>query len=171
MWLPCPIGPPKCPFLMSVALGVSLHPSYFTYLYFWSFASYPWLCVRVCFCTAVCALEQIWSGVDALLLSFSLSLFPLLLRFYLFLLLYSKEQQKNHKGVNKSVWEQRTKELRRQTLVSSREALYNELDPDDRWKARTGREEHNNVKDKANKRPLDLWYQCTQVMAIYNDSC
>lgn len=48
------------------------------------------------------------------------------------------------------MWEQRTKELRRQTLVSSREALYNELDPDDRWKARTGREEHNNVKDKAN---------------------
>lgn len=61
----------------------------------------------------------------------------------------SKEQQKNHKGISKSVWEQRTKELRKQTLASSREALYNELDPDDRWKARTGREEHNNVKDKA----------------------
>ncbi|XP_023813404.1 voltage-dependent P/Q-type calcium channel subunit alpha-1A isoform X10 [Oryzias latipes] len=57
-----------------------------------------------------------------------------------------KEQQKNNnKGVNQSVWEQRTKELRRQTLVSSREALYNELEADDRWKARTGREEHNNV--------------------------
>lgn len=66
----------------------------------------------------------------------------------------SKEQQKNHnKGVNKSVWEQRTKELRKQTLASSREALYNELDADDRWKARTGREEHNNVKDKAKKAP------------------
>lgn len=104
--------------------------------------------------------------------SLSLSLFPLLLRFCVFFFLYSKEQQKNHnKGVNKSVWEQRTKELRRQTLVSSREALYNELDPDDRWKARTGREEHNNVKDKANNRPLDLCYQCTQVTAIYNDSC
>lgn len=64
----------------------------------------------------------------------------------------SKEQQKNHnKAGNKSVWEQRTKELRRQTLVSSREALYNELDPDERWKARAGREEHNNVKDKATK--------------------
>lgn len=64
----------------------------------------------------------------------------------------SKEQQKNHiKGINKSVWEQRTKELRKQTLASSREALYNELDPDDRWKARTGREEQNNVKDKAKK--------------------
>lgn len=61
----------------------------------------------------------------------------------------SKEQQKNHKGLSKSVWEQRTKELRKQTLASSREALYNELDPDERWKARTGREEHNNVKDKA----------------------
>lgn len=152
-------------------MSVSLHPSYFTYLYFWSFASYPWLCVRVCFCTAVCALEQIWSGVDALLLSFSLPLSsPASFLFVFFL--YSKEQQKNHnKGVNKSVWEQRTKELRRQTLVSSREALYNELDPDDRWKARTGREEHNNVKDKANNRPLDLCYQCTQVTAIYNDSC
>uniref|UniRef100_A0A8C2AYY7 Voltage-dependent P/Q-type calcium channel subunit alpha-1A n=1 Tax=Cyprinus carpio TaxID=7962 RepID=A0A8C2AYY7_CYPCA len=42
-------------------------------------------------------------------------------------------QQKNHKGC-KSVWEQRTIELRRQTLVNSREALYNELDPEDRWK-------------------------------------
>uniref|UniRef100_A0A3B3RLK8 Voltage-dependent P/Q-type calcium channel subunit alpha-1A n=1 Tax=Paramormyrops kingsleyae TaxID=1676925 RepID=A0A3B3RLK8_9TELE len=45
----------------------------------------------------------------------------------------SKEQQKNHKG-SKSVWEQRTSELRRQTLMTSREALYNELDPEDRWK-------------------------------------
>ncbi|XP_052406392.1 voltage-dependent P/Q-type calcium channel subunit alpha-1A isoform X14 [Carassius gibelio] len=44
-----------------------------------------------------------------------------------------KEQQKNHKGC-KSVWEQRTSELRRQTLVNSREVLYNELDPEDRWK-------------------------------------
>lgn len=71
-----------------------------------------------------------------------------------FCFICSKEQQKNHtKGVNKSVWEQRTKELRKQTLASSREALYNELDPDDRWKARTGREEHNNVKDKAKKSP------------------
>ncbi|XP_062840951.1 voltage-dependent P/Q-type calcium channel subunit alpha-1A isoform X4 [Trichomycterus rosablanca] len=44
-----------------------------------------------------------------------------------------KEQQKNHKGA-KSVWEQRTCELRRQTLMTSREALYNELEPEDRWK-------------------------------------
>uniref|UniRef100_A0A4W6ENS3 Voltage-dependent P/Q-type calcium channel subunit alpha-1A n=1 Tax=Lates calcarifer TaxID=8187 RepID=A0A4W6ENS3_LATCA len=48
--------------------------------------------------------------------------------------------QKNHnKGVSKSVWEQRTKELRKQTLASSREALYNELDPDDRWKVNYSR--------------------------------
>ncbi|XP_072771791.1 voltage-dependent P/Q-type calcium channel subunit alpha-1A isoform X10 [Nerophis lumbriciformis] len=65
-----------------------------------------------------------------------------------------KEQYKNHnKGLNKSVWEQRTKELRRQTLASSREALYNELDPEDRWKARTGREEHNNVNFARQVRP------------------
>ncbi|XP_035763902.1 voltage-dependent P/Q-type calcium channel subunit alpha-1A-like isoform X2 [Neolamprologus brichardi] len=65
-----------------------------------------------------------------------------------------KEQQKNHiKGVSKSVWEQRTKELRKQTLASSREALYNELDADDRWKARTGREEHNNVNYSRHIRP------------------
>lgn len=81
----------------------------------------------------------------------------------------SKEQQKNNKGINKSVWEQRTKELRRQTIVSSREALYNELDPDERWKARTGREEQNNVKDKANKAPIDLCYQCTQVDGNHDD--
>ncbi|XP_057202245.1 voltage-dependent P/Q-type calcium channel subunit alpha-1A isoform X20 [Triplophysa rosa] len=45
----------------------------------------------------------------------------------------AKEQQKNHKGC-KSVWEQRTIELRRQTLMNSREALYNELEPEERWK-------------------------------------
>ncbi|XP_061080388.1 voltage-dependent P/Q-type calcium channel subunit alpha-1A-like isoform X3 [Conger conger] len=45
----------------------------------------------------------------------------------------AKEQQKNHKS-SKSVWEQRTSELRKQTLMTSREALYNELDPEDRWK-------------------------------------
>ncbi|KAM7386702.1 hypothetical protein PAMA_009361 [Pampus argenteus] len=65
----------------------------------------------------------------------------------------AKEQQKNHKGLSKSVWEQRTKELRKQTLASSREALYNELDPDERWKARTGREEHNNVNFSRQIRP------------------
>lgn len=45
----------------------------------------------------------------------------------------SKEQQKNHAKTNKSVWEQRTSEIRRQNLMTSREALYNELEQDD-WK-------------------------------------
>ncbi|XP_076023740.1 LOW QUALITY PROTEIN: voltage-dependent P/Q-type calcium channel subunit alpha-1A-like, partial [Genypterus blacodes] len=44
-----------------------------------------------------------------------------------------KEQQKNHAKGNKSVWEQRTSEIRRQNLMTSREALYNEMDQDD-WK-------------------------------------
>nr|XP_055040917.1 calcium channel, voltage-dependent, P/Q type, alpha 1A subunit, b isoform X13 [Misgurnus anguillicaudatus] len=43
------------------------------------------------------------------------------------------EQQKNSK-VSKSVWEQRTSEIRRQNLMTSREALYNELDAEDHWK-------------------------------------
>ncbi|KAJ8363179.1 hypothetical protein SKAU_G00120100 [Synaphobranchus kaupii] len=45
----------------------------------------------------------------------------------------AKEQQKNQKGP-KSVWEQRTSEMRRQHLMTSREALYNELDTEDHWK-------------------------------------
>ncbi|XP_037103743.1 calcium channel, voltage-dependent, P/Q type, alpha 1A subunit, b isoform X3 [Syngnathus acus] len=46
----------------------------------------------------------------------------------------AKEQQKNHaKPGGKSVWEQRTSEIRRQNLMTSREALYNELEQDD-WK-------------------------------------
>lgn len=48
-------------------------------------------------------------------------------------LVNSKEQQKNHIKGNKSVWEQRTSEIRRQNLMTSREALYNELEQDD-WK-------------------------------------
>ncbi|XP_054664011.1 voltage-dependent P/Q-type calcium channel subunit alpha-1A isoform X3 [Grus americana] len=44
-----------------------------------------------------------------------------------------KEQQKNQK-TSKSVWEQRTSELRKQNLLASREALYSELDPEERWK-------------------------------------
>ncbi|XP_039530208.1 calcium channel, voltage-dependent, P/Q type, alpha 1A subunit, b isoform X5 [Pimephales promelas] len=48
-------------------------------------------------------------------------------------LLDCKEQQKNSKG-SKSVWEQRTSEIRRQNLMTSREALYNELDAEDHWK-------------------------------------
>uniref|UniRef100_A0A4W4EVK5 Voltage-dependent P/Q-type calcium channel subunit alpha-1A n=1 Tax=Electrophorus electricus TaxID=8005 RepID=A0A4W4EVK5_ELEEL len=45
----------------------------------------------------------------------------------------AKEQQKNSKAP-KSVWEQRTSEIRRHHLMNSREALYNELDVDDHWK-------------------------------------
>uniref|UniRef100_A0A3P9KDD1 Voltage-dependent P/Q-type calcium channel subunit alpha-1A n=1 Tax=Oryzias latipes TaxID=8090 RepID=A0A3P9KDD1_ORYLA len=44
-----------------------------------------------------------------------------------------KEQQKNNNKANKSVWEQRTSEIRRQNLMTSREALYNELEQED-WK-------------------------------------
>lgn len=44
-----------------------------------------------------------------------------------------KEQQKNNIKGNKSVWEQRTSEIRRQNLMTSREALYNELEQED-WK-------------------------------------
>ena len=42
-----------------------------------------------------------------------------------------KEQQKNQKPT-KSVWEQRTSEMRKQNLLASREALYSEMDPDER---------------------------------------
>ncbi|XP_077935955.1 calcium channel, voltage-dependent, P/Q type, alpha 1A subunit, b isoform X4 [Gasterosteus aculeatus] len=45
----------------------------------------------------------------------------------------AKEQQKNNIKGNKSVWEQRTSEIRRQNLMTSREALYNELEQED-WK-------------------------------------
>ncbi|KAK5865360.1 hypothetical protein PBY51_019639 [Eleginops maclovinus] len=47
----------------------------------------------------------------------------------------AKEQQKNNisKSGSKSVWEQRTSEIRRQNLMTSREALYNELEQED-WK-------------------------------------
>ncbi|XP_061626651.1 calcium channel, voltage-dependent, P/Q type, alpha 1A subunit, b isoform X3 [Phyllopteryx taeniolatus] len=46
----------------------------------------------------------------------------------------AKEQQRNHAKVgNKSVWEQRTSEIRRHNLMTSREVLYNELEQDD-WK-------------------------------------
>ncbi|KAL6111172.1 cacna1a [Pungitius sinensis] len=45
----------------------------------------------------------------------------------------AKEQQKNNIKGSKSVWEQRTSEIRRQNLMTSREALYNELEQED-WK-------------------------------------
>ncbi|XP_061567359.1 voltage-dependent P/Q-type calcium channel subunit alpha-1A isoform X16 [Cololabis saira] len=65
----------------------------------------------------------------------------------------AKDQQKNNKGINKSVWEQRTKELRKQTLASSREALYNELDADDRWKVNFSRHIRSDMKTHLD-RPL-----------------
>ncbi|XP_071656714.1 voltage-dependent P/Q-type calcium channel subunit alpha-1A isoform X2 [Patagioenas fasciata] len=43
-----------------------------------------------------------------------------------------KDQARNAKAP-RSVWEQRASELRRQTLLASREALYSELDPAERW--------------------------------------
>ncbi|KAL2101398.1 hypothetical protein ACEWY4_003159 [Coilia grayii] len=64
----------------------------------------------------------------------------------------AKEQQKNHKN-SKSVWEQRTCELRKQTLVNSREALYNELDPEDRWKVNYSRHIRPDIKTHTD-RPL-----------------
>uniref|UniRef100_A0A8C5YFC7 Voltage-dependent P/Q-type calcium channel subunit alpha n=1 Tax=Microcebus murinus TaxID=30608 RepID=A0A8C5YFC7_MICMU len=45
-----------------------------------------------------------------------------------------KELQKNQKPA-RSVWEQRTSEMRKQNLLASREALHSEMDPDERWKA------------------------------------
>uniref|UniRef100_A0A3Q2VD08 Voltage-dependent N-type calcium channel subunit alpha n=1 Tax=Haplochromis burtoni TaxID=8153 RepID=A0A3Q2VD08_HAPBU len=42
----------------------------------------------------------------------------------------AKEQQRSAKAM--SVWEQRTNQLRRHNIKTSSEALYNELDPDDR---------------------------------------
>ncbi|KAJ3614533.1 hypothetical protein NHX12_018105, partial [Muraenolepis orangiensis] len=51
-----------------------------------------------------------------------------------------KEQQKNNAKGSKSVWEQRTSEIRRQNLMTSREALYNELEQEE-WKVGEGGEE------------------------------
>ncbi|XP_060096670.1 voltage-dependent P/Q-type calcium channel subunit alpha-1A isoform X2 [Heteronotia binoei] len=63
-----------------------------------------------------------------------------------------KEQQKNQK-VAKSVWEQRTSEMRKQNLMASREALYNELDPEDRWKVTYARQMRPDMKTHLD-RPL-----------------
>ncbi|XP_062829996.1 voltage-dependent P/Q-type calcium channel subunit alpha-1A isoform X12 [Anolis carolinensis] len=63
-----------------------------------------------------------------------------------------KEQQKNQKG-GKSVWEQRTTEMRKQNLMASREALYNEMDPEDRWKVTYGRQMRPDMKTHLD-RPL-----------------
>ncbi|XP_028827231.1 calcium channel, voltage-dependent, P/Q type, alpha 1A subunit, b isoform X6 [Denticeps clupeoides] len=53
----------------------------------------------------------------------------------------AKEQQKNSKG-SKSVWEQRTSEIRRQNLMTSREALYTEMDAENNWKNRPDMKTH-----------------------------
>ncbi|KAJ8263836.1 hypothetical protein GJAV_G00141840 [Gymnothorax javanicus] len=45
----------------------------------------------------------------------------------------AKEMQRSQKGP-KSVWEQRASEMRRQNMMTSREALYNELDSEEHWK-------------------------------------
>uniref|UniRef100_A0A8C6NJK7 Voltage-dependent P/Q-type calcium channel subunit alpha-1A n=1 Tax=Nothobranchius furzeri TaxID=105023 RepID=A0A8C6NJK7_NOTFU len=64
----------------------------------------------------------------------------------------AKEQQKNHTKNNKSVWEQRTSEIRRQNLMTSREALYNELEQDD-WKVSYPRKGRGDMKTHTD-RPL-----------------
>ncbi|XP_058513731.1 voltage-dependent P/Q-type calcium channel subunit alpha-1A isoform X3 [Ochotona princeps] len=63
-----------------------------------------------------------------------------------------KEQPKNQKPA-KSVWEQRTSEMRKQNLLASREALYNEMDPDERWKATYARHLRPDIKTHLD-RPL-----------------
>nr|XP_044995353.1 LOW QUALITY PROTEIN: voltage-dependent P/Q-type calcium channel subunit alpha-1A [Jaculus jaculus] len=63
-----------------------------------------------------------------------------------------KEQQRNQKPA-KSVWEQRTSEMRKQNLLASREALYTEMDPDERWKATYARHLRPDVKTHLD-RPL-----------------
>ncbi|XP_069460425.1 voltage-dependent P/Q-type calcium channel subunit alpha-1A isoform X15 [Ambystoma mexicanum] len=63
-----------------------------------------------------------------------------------------KEQQKNQK-LSKSVWEQRTSEMRRHNLMASREALYNELDPEERWKVSYARHMRPDIKTHLD-RPL-----------------
>ncbi|XP_043938320.1 voltage-dependent P/Q-type calcium channel subunit alpha-1A [Protopterus annectens] len=63
-----------------------------------------------------------------------------------------KEQQKNQKH-SKSVWEQRTSEMRRHNLMASQEALYNELAPEDRWKVSFTRQMRPDMKTHLD-RPL-----------------
>ncbi|XP_073910076.1 voltage-dependent P/Q-type calcium channel subunit alpha-1A isoform X2 [Castor canadensis] len=63
-----------------------------------------------------------------------------------------KEQQRNQKPA-KSVWEQRTSEMRKQNLLASREALYPELAPEERWKATYARHLRPDVKTHLD-RPL-----------------
>uniref|UniRef100_A0A8C9YJ72 Voltage-dependent P/Q-type calcium channel subunit alpha-1A n=1 Tax=Sander lucioperca TaxID=283035 RepID=A0A8C9YJ72_SANLU len=62
------------------------------------------------------------------------------------------EQQKNHIKGNMSVWEQRTSEIRRQNLMTSREALYNELEQEE-WKVSYPRKPRGDMKTHLD-RPL-----------------
>ncbi|AWP05166.1 putative voltage-dependent P/Q-type calcium channel subunit alpha-1A [Scophthalmus maximus] len=64
----------------------------------------------------------------------------------------AKEQQKNNLKGNKSVWEQRTSEIRKQNLMTSREALYNELEQED-WKVAYPRKAPGDMKTHLD-RPL-----------------
>ncbi|XP_030401977.1 voltage-dependent P/Q-type calcium channel subunit alpha-1A isoform X10 [Gopherus evgoodei] len=63
-----------------------------------------------------------------------------------------KEQQKNQKFA-KSVWEQRTSEMRKHNLLASREALYSEMDPEDPWKVAYARAMRPDIKTHLD-RPL-----------------
>lgn len=74
-----------------------------------------------------------------------------------------KEQQKNHAKGNKSVWEQRTSEIRRQNLMTSREALYNELEQED-WKV--GEEGEEVRKNPPNIKSQIYTYICS-LLLIY----
>uniref|UniRef100_A0A8C8E0H5 Voltage-dependent P/Q-type calcium channel subunit alpha-1A n=1 Tax=Oryzias sinensis TaxID=183150 RepID=A0A8C8E0H5_9TELE len=83
----------------------------------------------------------------------------------------AKEQQKNNTKANKSVWEQRTSEIRRQNLMTSREALYNEASwPSRRADMKThldrplvvnpqDNRNNNTNKTQPGELPLDLQYR------------
>ncbi|XP_041825615.1 voltage-dependent N-type calcium channel subunit alpha-1B [Melanotaenia boesemani] len=62
-----------------------------------------------------------------------------------------KEQQRSAKAM--SVWEQRTSQLRRHNMRASSEALYNELDPEDRLRLSTALHLHPDMKTHMD-RPL-----------------
>ncbi|KAJ7988513.1 hypothetical protein DPEC_G00324360 [Dallia pectoralis] len=63
----------------------------------------------------------------------------------------AKEQQRANKMM--SVWEQRTNQLRRNNLRNSSEALFNELDPDERQRVTSALHMHPDMKTH-NDRPL-----------------
>ncbi|XP_017163319.1 voltage-dependent N-type calcium channel subunit alpha-1B-like isoform X4 [Poecilia reticulata] len=69
------------------------------------------------------------------------------------ILKYSKEQQRSAKSM--SVWEQRTNQLRKHNMKTSTEALFNELDPDERLAASSALHLHPDMKAHTD-RPLVL---------------